>query len=967
MSPLNKTPLSWEEIKQSHQESSVGFFTMCFEYLANNISSILNKSINLIWNKIFNNEEKTSFPSSPSSMEQKRFSIVDLEEERTEVLPVFKEEIEESEIFIPPEEKIGKSEVLISPKEEIKELEASPVSEEETKEPEIFMLAEEKTEKSEVFISPKEDAKIPQTFFTPEKRLTDGELKKQYVLSTRAAAAKGCALQAAIRGITQKTAKKEALENSGVSKQEVFILRSDKVVYKKGGERAKEEENLVNDLFDLASEDAIVGSHQIHKPGLHTFCIPFPKEIRERGFSRNDLRQEEYQACLSKLSAKEVAFLHEEEVGLSPEARELYKNYHAKFAYQLGERIITSSLKHIRYLFATGQLPEDTRIIKENEGGGSLTLGEHITLQTPFYFLLTTPLSPPSYYFSPSFTSNLEKQQYADCEQFMWSFRDAAGELKVVDWKKLHFLFFTGHVINHIEQIEREGREVLSEETKMGALNIDWNVTGSALMESKVNGTQEKRLEEVQAKPLRVNMFSLFELRKFASARNAIMKKLTENTKFDAIMTAQFQLLDLHSGNLGVSPIPNEEYEFYQDVSFHVAGTGSAMSLKRLLVRYLNGEISQETKIQFAKEFINQYGIKKVMFVNRPLEKIPELLKALDVSWKFDIFDTDISLGESNELEIINNEKHIPIRSALLEVAFKDEPLSGEVVGRLMDHEERDARIKHWSQRLDAPIYQSLRPSTKERVRELLEPLFVATYSLNQYKKLGKGNTIKKMRQDFVNNISKIPFDSSALPIWELIEQDVKGVMENSSKAESKRRKIAAQLFPRISVGQQKALFERQERQNKYLTNYHNLVNSREVGEVLLQQIKSFIEQSETPLNSLKKEMFQESIFKEKEEMLRDPSKLEELRKEICSQTEPTYFNLTAAMYPLLGDVYTLYKRIYPNKSIQEIGEMIGCHNAPMMTRIEQAIKDSSDPDTQILGRKLGMQINSVQNPHIMF
>lgn len=910
MEPLNNPPLSWEGIKSSHQENQVSFLKMCFEYIWNNISYLIAEKILAIWSRTFQGAEEQKIATS---LGDKKISPISIEE--------------------------GQKEEQVSP-------EAPPFSPEEP-------IA------SEIRISP-EKAIFPGMEPSPE-------MKKQHGLSASAAAAKGAALQAALRGIVKKTGAKEAVQNSNVSRQQVFLLRDVEAVLKKGAERAKEEEKLVNDLFDLSSEGAIVGSHEVHKPSLSTFDISFPRDVKEKGFSRNDLTEQEYLECKGKLPFSDILSLQQEENFLNFQTKELYKNIQKKFTYQIEDgKPKTTSLKHLRHLFATGQLPENTKIM--DEWGGSLTLGKHIEWKTLFYSLLTTPLPPPTHYFSPSFVSGEQKKAYAICEKYKWSYRKPDGQTETVDWKTLHFRAFIGIPMNNLKPLQKAGEEPLTPEFVSAMTAIPWKMTGSALVESKNKEDVGKRLEEVQAKPFRVNMLTLRELHNFPTARDAIMKRLTENARFDAVMTAQFQLLDMHNENLGVSPIPNEEYALYQDISFRVAEIQDPLPLKMLFIRYLNGEITEQTNIQFTQKVVGADGVVKEEQVNKPLRELPDLLKAFDTPWKFDIFDTDLSLGVSNELEIIDGERHVPIRSALFGVpSINDEPLSDALLQRLMDDGERNARIKHWSQKLDAPIYQSLKSDTKERLHIVLDAV-LAMYSLNEYKRLGKGDTIKQMRQNFVKSMSRMPFDPGIASVWDVIGRDIKGITENTPAAQLKREKIAGQLFPRISVHQQKALFERQEREHKYLTSYHNLLHSAEKGEALLQQIQSFIEQPQTPFDSIHRATWLQFMIENREILLSDPSQLELVRAGICKQTEPTYFRVTAAMYPLLMDVHSLYKHVYPRKSPKDIGEMIGDYRYPLMTIVNAAAQNLvGDAKARALAQIIQQKINAVQNPHLFF
>ncbi len=72
------------------------------------------------------------------------------------------------------------------------------------------------------------------------------------------------------------------------SAQKVYLLPDEKAVCKKSSPRAKEEEQIVNDLFDIMSENAVVGSFNMSTTSRQKFGIPVPEEIKLRGYSLDD-------------------------------------------------------------------------------------------------------------------------------------------------------------------------------------------------------------------------------------------------------------------------------------------------------------------------------------------------------------------------------------------------------------------------------------------------------------------------------------------------------------------------------------------------------------------------------------------------------------------------------------------------------------------------------------------------------
>jgi hypothetical protein len=406
-------------------------------------------------------------------------------------------------------------------------------------------------------------------------------------------------------------------------------------------------------------------------------------------------------------------------------------------------------------------------------------------------------------------------------------------------------------------------------------------------------------------------------------------------------------------------------------------------SFQGLLLDYLDNKIPEDTIIQYEEN-------KKI--IQQPLRDLPELQKALEVPWRFVLFDTDLALTEGNDLQQITiggkTVHMIPLRSVLLEVDWKDQPLRQETLQRLMDSEERDLKVQHWIKKMDAPIRKKLSQKTQQTVDRHLEPV-IAYFSLSRFRPSNPHVTIQELKTHFAKALSDMAHPSY-LEIWLLLEKDLSTVTirpndsletiaqryqqdpqdlrmlnpyvkcipgqqlrirydltSSSPEALAKRKLIAAQLFPRLTSRQQNALLERQQRRKDYLNHFHALFHSTLEKQELYQQIQQFLERPETPLSSIRRHELLNEL-----KSIHPPQALESFKKALCNECYPTYFNLMKAMHLLLADVYALNAALYPAK---KAGENIGYFNYPLETVIQQA-KSSLNPSSPAYALALSLE-----------
>ncbi len=747
-------------------------------------------------------------------------------------------------------------------------------------------------------------------------------VNKPIHLAAQAAASKGEAALAGFNTIKNLAENKPFIKASDISSQEVFLLPKEHTVFKMAEEKAKEEEQIINYLMDLCLPDAIVGSFDIKNPTLDRYGIQISEKALERGFSSDDLPPKLLREIRAKLSSESGRFYN----------------------------------KHL------------------------------------------SSTSDSTLYLSPDLSDEANKMAYEICEKFKWIYQAKDGSNKIVDFKTLHARDLENELMLDVKPILSEGENEPSQSVLKKALNVPWKAMSPEIMQDEVG--KLKPLHDIQSKRFISEMIILDNLS--LKAREVALERLTDRDQAIAVLTSEFQLLDLHQNNLGVAPVPNPFYEYFKEFSFFFSGKGP-LTFNKLISDYLNGKIESSTEISFNDNGEN---------VKKQLKDLPNLQQALDIQWKLVVFDTDLSLAEDNRLQLqiryTVQEHLIPLRSVLLETSWKDRPLSQKAI-ELINSDERDKRVVDWISNEHSPIYKRLSSKTGETIKHQILPL-LSTFELSGPLKNEEKVTIKKLKIKFCTEFADISV-ASHVKIWEAIEKDLSSVFirkgdtweslarrhhqevnvikalnkntlpesgsikikydltSNTTQAIKQRQKIAAQLFPPITIRQKEALLERLQNRKNYLINYNTLTISSSKGIGLLDQIENFIQHPSTPLSSIRKETLLALINTQRNECLKNPtasedliSSIEDLKRDLCKECQPTYFNLTKSMYPLLADAYTLNQAVY--KSNAEAGKCIGFFDMPLEKTIDSAKKKfSSDSQEYKLALLLEKKILSISNP----
>ena len=215
-------------------------------------------------------------------------------------------------------------------------------------------------------------------------------------------------------------------------------------------------------------------------------------------------------------------------------------------------------------------------------------------------------------------------------------------------------------------------------------------------------------------------------------------------------------------------------------------------------------------------------------------------------------------------------------------------------------------------------------------------------YTLSYHRRQGKNLTLRELRLLFGRDVSKL---DDHRELWEVIQKQLSAsgwikkngtcdLTSNNRSSQMTRKKIALQLFPRLSWKQRNALFERQNRRTEYLQNYEHLRKNEKYSKNALDDLKRIITSKSAPLSTLQRREFLERIeFLQENELVKSPSDFmslfRTLQKDISVSFTPTYFNLVKAMYPLLADAYELNLRV-ASQNKQTAGLIIGLYVNPI-------------------------------------
>lgn len=806
---------------------------------------------------------------------------------------------------------------------------------------------------------------------------------KQFAI--QAATAKGQAAQVGIKAIKTRTEQNPMMSSNVESSQPVFLLPTEKAVFKAPSKRAEEEASHVDALFDLASPQAVVGTFSIQTTSTEHFGIPFSQTHREIGYPLSKLSPTLLLKMEPLLSPGDRSVLYYYQAHPTTNERLLNYNTLAQQKWQIKfseeEDWQEMTLKQIQSLYVQDKLPI-TAQIKEASSDPllkPLSFQQHIESDTPLFNALTyfpTVDSDSPLYIILDLEHPAREKAYTLCTQCLWDYVDHQGEKHQVDFKTLYLR----HLNKETARIEEDpitppafrGSKPTVSDLRL-ALTTPLKVVGSQLIKKVARTSSTSPLKDIQTKPFIEDMVLSNTLQTIhPKALNKIMDRLRPEDGLNAVLTGVFQLLDLHGANLGFAPVSTPDYERFKNMTFTLSPHKTPIHFKDLLLDFLDGKISLSTEIKFQE---NGETIQK------PLSDLPDLLAVLEGRWRLVIFDTDFSLGDSRVLhyQIRGGKKEhlIPLRNVLLELNWRDHPLSPESMECIKTSFEHEKAIQQWAKREDAPIYQRLSKTTQGVVTTTLQPI-LEKYDLSTFRKKNSRITVQDLQNKFVTQICDMSVPGNAA-FWTTIEKDLslvrvrKGdtfdliaqrhhqdsdtlkrlngavtfapgaeiqvpydVTTLTPLATKRRTEIAKQFFPRLTPKQQTSLFERQTGLKEYVTKYEALSNSLLEGEPLLNQLEQFFTMSSNPLTSVEKEEGLEEI-----QLLRTltltpdfQSHLDAFKTKTLAQCIPTFHLLLNAMYPLLANVSEINTIVYGKV---QGGKNIGLYTTPLETILAKA------------------------------
>lgn len=750
-------------------------------------------------------------------------------------------------------------------------------------------------------------------------------------LATAAAAQTGKAFQAAQTSFNKMAKQKKLAERVKKAGRQPIYFEMD-AVFKKSARAPEEEERVIKQLFDLSSPEGLVPSIEIRRSQAMQYGIA--NDIG-RGFRLDRLNSTAKGTIVDRLTPEDRriwdAHYANKDFGRAEELAWEETNWFVRKSGKNAWRKVT--FKQLRALYWKEKLSAETLVRME---GTALAKPLRKNLEDPsFLKALNLPVESADFPQIPYFVPNLEEQRQKEafeiCEKCRWIYLDpASGKQKISNFKTVLNLYLNNQL--DPKAITPSGTKLPSEDQILLACNVKWHLMAPDVMTNEPG----QALGKIRAKPFirEMDIVGPNEDERFVAAA---LKRITPASEFDLILTAEYQFQDLHGDNLGIMPAGNEEYDKFNEIIF--LANGYQMNFNNLLKDYLEGFISPNTVITFKDNGRT---------VSAPLKQLADLKKALEVPWKFCFFDTDLSLNEGNTLVLDVKDRDgtksiehlIPIRSWLLRVPYKDNYLSSECLEKLLASEDRDLRIQRWAAREDAAVFASLPEDARAELQRMLKPI-LDEYSLSGMRKQLQGNTLEDLRRAFIERIIKEE------PIWTLLQRTLP--RKYADLPVEKRRKIALELFPRITTGQQNALQQRQTNRKNYLNNWSNLNQTYTAVEPLLASITGFMA-GPTPLDSLKKESYQNQLQGierlHPNEQLRH---LQLLQRNLLAEIHPSYFNLLKIMYPLLADAYTLSR--FALGSDEAAGEAIGYMSIQGL--IIEANKKRITPEMQKLIDKL--------------
>jgi hypothetical protein len=760
-------------------------------------------------------------------------------------------------------------------------------------------------------------------------------------------------------------------------------------IFKGTDPRATEDEDIALDLLAFWDPEAAVKTWKVNTDSREELLSP---EIARRKAPTPNLSDKE----LKKIVAPEKWAEYELHRKLAKEgSKEAYPQFKTPDEKQIYDWAkvqqwsytpldgdpsinITANLKELHRLTLNGELDMDSVLLVGNDGSKiQLTSTARKHLKTALDVQLTTK-TPVDLY--PIFKTPAEKQAYERSEKIQMTyipFGSTDGASKKIDLKELHLLVLQGEVdVTTLRKLGSDGQPtVFSREEQKDlstALYLKWGPLGTEQLLSDDTKVL-KHLGNVQAKPFISDMILIGSLT--TEQKRQIITNMSPESERNAVMTGILQLMDLHGGNMGVTadanpndPEINKEYKKLKDTLVTLPD-GSVKAVKDLMMDYLDRKLPPETVFTYTDPITKQQH-------TGTLAQLPELEAAFATNWKLELFDLDRNLGESNLIQKYGSEAFLPFRSSLLGTIWARSPLGNKTIEKIEESLQKSEEMHAWIRNDHAPIYKQLSQEGTNRVKAHLNRI-LPTYSRAKTATNRGTDTISDIKKQFISDLTgqqhnafwqQMETDLNSAAVASAIKRNkdpttVKKIDLTTLSAETidKREAIASQLFPNITSLQEQALAERENGCKEYLRDYRELRDSAAQGAELIGLLNTYLDKKTNSLtdnrrNELRLEL--QSLGPNSSQQA-----LNDFKKKIEKECDPSYFNIMKVLYPLLGDTLELMKLIYPNDTNSKLLSMIGS-NFDLLPLIDYVKKSQPQSYTALeLANKLEAAINSETHP----
>ncbi len=598
-------------------------------------------------------------------------------------------------------------------------------------------------------------------------------------------------------------------------------------------------------------------------------------------------------------------------------------------------------------------------------------------------------------------------EAYEACYGSEWKiFNSLKKEWEELSFKELQQRWHEGRLNKHVHAQRKgeagSGRIGDYQQLYKALTQTRWRLIFSRPYLINASGRFGGMIEHIDAKPC----LSEMSMMKSVSERNIhhILQTFDDTSTYNAILTGELQMYDLHAGNIGFEPMKNALYKKYEDVKFLYSTLESS--------EYKCVRLAELIQDQLSRAIVGQTVVKVILpdrleIIEKPLAELSEIQKLFSLPFKLVLFDGDNAVAEDNTLAFQTYKGKpgslIPFRNDLLVDEWVKKPISLELFEKLLNLDQVVEEVRSWVNRSDAPIRRWISKKRLRTIDLLIKPLiqqevFTFSYWRQQEDVDPTSLTMTPIIKRFAKQLASL---ADHPEVWEIIQAELASktwhtylvksgdtpssiaaryrltpeelrslnggqetfsvgdlvvvrdsLVSGSSIARRQRKKIAKQLHPRLTWKQKAALFDRQDSRKKYLQAYKEIQKHSLAGTTDPKLFADFIRAPWAPLNSI-----------ERQELSEIPP--EGLAAVLADISYPTFENIMMAYYPLLGDQLALERRIAQLTDAPPFiaGTIIGNFECSLESRLllaRELLTTSADQNLEILitvlEEKIGMK-----------